>query len=132
MCKVNIAARSYAGNERPNNDDHFLVLRAERSLETVSTNLPEAVLPRRFDETAHGMLVASGMGGMPAGEEASVLAVRKLVEQVVNTPAWIMGMSRRKASVVKQRMSDRFHKIDEALRQHVEKDSGLLGMGATL
>jgi serine/threonine protein phosphatase PrpC len=132
MFEVNIAARSYPGNERPNNDNHFLVLRVERSLETVSNNLPESVLPRRFDETAHGMLVASGMGGMPAGEVASSMAVRKLVELVVNTPDWIMRMSRRKASVVKQRMTDRFHKIDEALKQHVEEDSRLLGMSATL
>jgi len=132
MIQVEIAARSHSGNGRPGNEDHYLVLRIERSLETVLTNLPEAVLPRRVDETAYGMLVADGLGMMPAGEMASALALRKLVELVVKTPDWIMRMNRRKAAVVKRRMTERFRQIDEALRQRAEKNLRLEGMSTTL
>jgi protein phosphatase len=132
LAQVDIAARSFPGNDRPDNDDHYLVLRAERSLEAWLTNLPEAVLPRRFDETAYGMLVASGMGGMPSGELASAMAVCKLIELVVNTPDWILKLNRRKAAVVKKRMRDRFLKVDEALKRHTERASGVGGMSATL
>jgi serine/threonine protein phosphatase PrpC len=116
MFQVEIAARSHSGTGRPGNEDHYLVLRIERSLETVLTNLPEAALPRRVDETAYGMLVADGLGMMPAGEMASALALRKLVELVVKTPDWIMRMNRRNAAIVKRRMTERFRQIDEALR----------------
>jgi len=132
MFQVEIAAQSHTGNDGSNNADHYLVLRAERSLESVLTNLPEAVLPRRFDEVAYGMLVADGLGGMPADEMASAMAVSKLVELVVNTPDWIMKINRRKAAVVKRRMIERFRQVDEALRQHTEKEPRLLGMSTTL
>lgn len=130
--QVDIAARSHQGNGRTNNEDHYLVVRVERSLETALTNLPEGTLPRRVDETAYGMLVADGLGGMPAGGMASAMAVCKIVELVVNTPDWIMKMDRRKAAVVKRRMSERFRKVDEALKEHTEKDTRLVGMGTTL
>jgi serine/threonine protein phosphatase PrpC len=132
MAQVDIAARSFQGCDRPDNDDHHLVLRIERSLETVLTNLPETVLPHRFDETAYGMLVAAGLGGMPESRMASALAVCKLIELVVDTPDWIMRMDRRKAGVVKQRMAERFRKIDEALKQRARKDSVTVGVSVTL
>ena len=59
-----------------------------RSLEAVLTNLKEGVLPKSFDETAYGMLVADGMGGMAAGEVASSVALLKLLELVVQAPDW--------------------------------------------
>jgi Serine/threonine protein phosphatase len=132
MIHVEIATRSYEGSGRPYHDDHYLVLRIERALKTILTNLPETALPYRFDETAYGMLVATGMGGMPDGQMASAMAVCKLIELVVNTPDWIMRMNRRKAAVVKQRMTDRFRKIDEALKHLAGKDSSMLGMNVTL
>ncbi|HKQ04534.1 MAG TPA: PP2C family serine/threonine-protein phosphatase [Blastocatellia bacterium] len=128
LFRVDIAARSHPGNLARLNEDHYLVVRVERSLQTVLSNLPESILPRRFDETAHGMLVADGLGGMPAGNVASAAAISKLVELAVNTPDWIMRMSRRKATVVKQRMVERFRKVDEALRQNADDESGITGM----
>ena len=76
-----------------NNEDHYLAVRITRSLETVLTNLTEGILPKSFDETAYGMLVADGMGGMAAGEVASSVALLKLLELVVQTPDWIMKMN---------------------------------------
>ncbi|MFL6276019.1 MAG: PP2C family protein-serine/threonine phosphatase [Blastocatellia bacterium] len=126
--KVDIVARSHPGNLDHLNEDHYLVVRVERSLQTVLSNLPESILPRRFDETAYGMLVADGLGGMPAGNVASAAAISKLVELAVNTPDWIMRMSQRKATLVKRRMTDRFRKVDEALRQNAVDESGVTGM----
>jgi protein phosphatase len=104
-----------------------------RSLETLMTNLPEGVLPRSFDETAYGMLVADGMGGMAAGEVASRTALLTLVELVVNTPDWVMRMDHPDdAAIVMQRLSERFRQVDEALRQQGRTDLKLFGMGTTL
>lgn len=132
LVEVDLAAQSHAGRGRPHNEDHYLVVRAERSLQSVQSNLPEGAVPQAVDETAYGMIVADGMSGMPAGAIASSMALRKLVDLVVKTPDWIMRMNRRKAAVVKRRMSKRFREIDQALREHAERDPRLAGMGTTM
>jgi serine/threonine protein phosphatase PrpC len=132
LVKVEIAAQSHTGNSGHHNEDHYLVVRLERSLQTVLSNLPEDMLPRSFDESIYGMVVADGMGGMPAGALASSLALHKLVDLVVKTPDWIMRMTWRKAGVVKRRMKERFRQIDLTLREKGAKDPRLAGMGTTL
>ena len=131
--KVEIAAASHRGHVRDNNEDHYLAVRFQRSLETLCTNVEEGILEPSFAETGYGLLVADGMGGMAAGEVASRMALCKLLELVVNTPDWIMKWNQREdVSVVMQRMTQRFRQIDDALREQAESDSSLLGMGTTL
>jgi protein phosphatase len=131
--KVDLAAQSHQGHVRDNNEDHYLVVRITRSLETVLTNLGEGVLPKRFDETAYGMLVADGMGGMAAGEVASRVALLTLVELVAQTPDWIMKMNQEEnAPIVMRRMTRRFRQIDDELRELGETTRSLQGMGTTL
>lgn len=133
LVHVGLAARSHQGLVRSSNQDHYLAVRIGRSLETLVTNLEEGVLPRSFDETAYGMLVADGMGGMAAGEVASSTALLTLVELVVNTPDWVMRMDHPDdAAIVMQRLSERFRQVDAALREQGRTDSKLFGMGTTL
>jgi PPM family protein phosphatase len=133
LVHVALAARSHQGSVRSSNQDHYLAVRIGRSLETLMTNLPDGVLPRTFDETAYGMLVADGMGGMAAGDVASRTALLTLVELVVNTPDWVMRMDHPDdAATVMQRLSERFRQVDAALREQGRTDSKLFGMGTTL
>ncbi|HWO02978.1 MAG TPA: hypothetical protein VNS63_27300 [Blastocatellia bacterium] len=88
LVHVGLAARSHPGLVRRRNQDHYLAVRIGRSLETLMTNLADGSLARSFDETAYGLLVADGMGGMAAGEVASSIALLTLVELAVNTPDW--------------------------------------------
>jgi protein phosphatase len=132
LVEVDLAAQSHPGNVRPRNEDHYLAVRVERSFRPVLSNLPEGVVPHSADETAYGMIVADGLGGMPAGELASSLALRKLVDLVVKTPDWIMRMNRRKAAVVRRRMTQRFRQVDIALRERGDRDPRLAGMGTTM
>lgn len=131
--KVDIAATSHRGYVRENNEDHYLAVRFQRSLETLCTNAEEGILEPRFDETGYGMLVADGMGGLAAGEVASRIALCKLVELVVNTPDWIMNYKQRDdVNVVMRRMTQRFRQIDDTLREQAESDRSMVGMGTTL
>jgi protein phosphatase len=132
LVKVDLAARSHAGNVRSTNEDHYLVVRAERSLNVALSNLPAGELPSSFDEVAYGAIVADGIGGMPAGQLASKMALSKLVELVAKTPDWIMKMNRGKAGEVQRRMARRFRHIDTSLRKHGMKDPALAGMGTTM
>jgi serine/threonine protein phosphatase PrpC len=133
MVEVDIAALSHTGNVRTNNEDRYLVARGERSLKTIMTNLIAGSLPESFDEIAYGMLVADGMGGYAAGEVASSQALIKLIELAVETPDWVMRMPRREnAETVMRRMTERFRRVDSALRVNAESDPSLVSMGTTL
>lgn len=133
LVEVDLAGASHQGFVRNNNEDHYLAARITRSLETVLTNLHEGVLPQSFDETAYGMLVADGMGGMKAGELASSIALLRLLELAVQTPDWVMKISQSdSAAIIMRRMTDRFRQIDNDLREEGERDHTLYGMGTTL
>jgi PPM family protein phosphatase len=68
--QVDLAALSHQGLVRAANEDHRLVMRFGRTLETVLTSLPVGQMPARFEEVGYGLLVADGMGGAAAGEVA--------------------------------------------------------------
>lgn len=133
LVQVDLAAQSHQGHVRENNEDHYLAVRITRSLETILTNLTEGGIPERFDETAYGLLVADGMGGMAAGEVASRAALMRLLELVVQTPDWIMKMNQREnAAIFMRRMTHRFRQVDDELREQGESNRSLYGMGTTL
>jgi PPM family protein phosphatase len=131
--QVDLAAHSDQGFVRENNEDHYLVVRVSRSLETVLTNIPDGIFPKCVGETGYGMLVADGIGGTAAGEVASRVALLTLLELVVQTPDWIMRTNQRqKADTIMQRMTLRFRQIDDELRELGASSRSLQGMGTTL
>lgn len=133
LVEVDLAAATHRGLVRANNEDHYLALRFGRSLETVSTNIPEGSLEPSFEETGYGLVVADGMGGMAAGDVASRAALCKLVETVVNTPDWYMTANQQEdLAIPTRRMTQRFRHIDDELRERAQNNRALLGMGTTL
>ena len=130
--QVDVAALSDQGKVRKNNEDHFLVSRVERSLETVATNLPKGAVPQKFTEVGYGMLVADGMGGHRAGEIASRLAISTFVNLVLQTPEWIMRGGQPEAEQVMERMAERYRIVDAAVRETAQSDPALRGMGTTM
>src|SRR3954453_10186446 len=72
---VDVAGLSNQGKVRSNNEDHFLVCRFGRFMEMLQSNLPSGDLPGKEEETGYGMVVADGVGGCAAGEQASRLAI---------------------------------------------------------
>lgn len=130
---VDVAAATHGGHVRDTNEDHYLIIRFGRSLETVDTNLDGALIESSFALNGYGMLVADGMGGMAAGEVASSLALTRLVELVLDTPDWFLALRQQQdVDTVLKRMTDRFIKIDESLRERAEQNDSLHGMGTTL
>ena len=130
--EVDLAALSHSGRIRPNNEDHYLVVRAGRYLRTWMTNLPEGSVPREFEETVYGMAVADGIGGRAAGEVASRLALTLLVELVFDTPDWIFSLDEPELMEVFHRAAWRFRAVNAALLERARHDPTLAGMGTTL
>jgi protein phosphatase len=130
---VEVAGATHRGQVKNTNDDHYVSLRFQRAMDTLCTNLDETDLERNSEEIAYGLLVADGKGFMASGEAASRLALRKLVEIVVNTPDWIMRWNQREdEATVVRRITQRFREVDEVLRHEAEQNGSVVGKGTTM
>ncbi len=133
LMKIDVAAATHRGCVRLRNEDHYLVMRFRRSLENISTNLDCGSAQTNYDLTGYGLLVADGLGGRIGGEVASRTALTKLIELIIETPDWIMGFEDHdKVEAVLERMTERFFRIDQTLKQQADDDPSLSGMGTTL
>lgn len=128
--RVDCAGLTNTGLVRSNNEDHFFVARFGRFLEPLITNMGQA--STMFEEEGHGLVVADGMGGAAAGELASNLAIRTLLQLVIQTPDWIFAAAGAEAERVMARMTERFRVIDDVLLEKAAKDAQLRGMGTTM
>jgi serine/threonine protein phosphatase PrpC len=132
LVNVDVAALTHPGKVRENNEDQFLVGRTERDLEVLRTSLHQDDIPRHLRETGYAMIVADGIGGVEGGEVASRLAIKTLLELVIQTPDWIMRLDDDLAEEFVRRASDRYRKADAAIRKQALSDPSLGRMGTTL
>jgi protein phosphatase len=129
---VDLGAATHQGLVRENNEDSYLVARADRSLQTLLTNLPAGEIPEWAAERSYGLVVADGMGGEAAGEVASQLALRAVVEHVLATADWIMRDAATHSAEIEYRMAERFAAADEAVKEEASHNPRLVGMGTTM
>jgi protein phosphatase len=133
LVRIDFGARSDIGKLRPANEDHYLVTCYARSLRTRMTNLPNGLVPERFEEAGYCMVVADGMGGMAAGELASSLAIAAGMNLSIDNPnQWILKITASEARELMERIRQRFRVVDEVLTERARADSSLKGMGTTL
>jgi protein phosphatase len=112
---VEFGARSRRGPLRPVNDDHYLILRLGRHQDTLLTSIPEAELPRHFDESGYGMVIADGIGS--AAEAASRLAVSTLLHFAIHFGKWNLRVDDEIADEITDRAQRFYRGIDSALLQ---------------
>jgi protein phosphatase len=129
---VEFGAMSHTGKVRPNNEDHFLILRLRRSLSVLTTNLPEGQLAPQADEDAYAMIVADGMGGAASGELASMQAIRVAVDLILRDIKWTMKFNEREGRELVEKLGLYFRLVDDALLESSRTDPKLAGMATTL
>ena len=132
LIRIDVSALSHTGHHRANNEDHYLVVRLGRTLQTVSTSLPPGDVPERTEEVNHVMIVADGMGGHRAGEIASRMAITTLVGLALDVPDWIFRMDDAHAQEIERRSRSRVQEVDAMLVESGQRDRSLTGMGTTL
>jgi len=130
--KVDLAAQSDTGKVRDNNQDHYLVARAGRHLDTLLTSLSDDDAPGRFDETGYVAVVADGMGGAAGGEVASRLAITTLINIVLHVPDWIMRLDEEHAQKLMDRAAGYYRSVNERLVEEARLKPELRGMGTTM
>ncbi len=132
LINVDVFAMSHQGHVKSTNEDHFLVVRGGRAMETVLTNLPQTRPGDLFEETAYAMVVADGVGGEVAGEVASRHAIFTLLNLALRTPDWQVRWGPAERNTVMWRMQDRFRRVNAALLREATAHSVLKGMCTTL
>ena len=113
--RVDVSALTHRGRVRENNEDHFLVTKATRALETMTTSLPAGDVPERADEVNYVMVVADGMGGHAAGEVASRLAISALVGLALDIPDWIFWVDAEHAPEMERRARETVQRVGAML-----------------
>lgn len=133
LVQVDLDGLSHRGKVRPNNEDHFFIGRFGRFLDTLQTSLPAGAVPVQSLETGYAMVVADGVGGRAAGEEASRLAISSLINLVLHTPDWILRLDDESLSrEVMRRATERYDQINQALGEEARQVAGLSGFATTL
>jgi PPM family protein phosphatase len=130
--KIDVSGLSHPGKIRARNEDHFIVSRIGRFLETVLTTLPSGEVPERAEEAGYAMIVADGMGGHAGGELASRMAISGLMKLVLSMPDWIFHLDETVAADAAQRSRQRLQHVNTLLIEHGRQDPNFLGMGTTL
>jgi protein phosphatase len=130
--QIDVGGLSHPGKVRASNEDHFIVTRIGRYLETVLTSLPSGEVPERAEEAGYAMIVADGMGGHAGGELASRMAISGLVKLVLAMPDWIFRLDETVASDATQRSKRRFRNLNALLIERGRQDQAVRGMGTTL
>jgi PPM family protein phosphatase len=130
--QVDVSGLSHPGKVRERNEDHFLVTRIGRYLETVISSLPAGEVPDRTDEVGYAIILADGMGGHAGGELASRMAISGLMKLVIGLPDWIFRLDETVAADASERSKQRFRRLHELLVEHGRRDPDLQGMGTTL
>ena len=132
LVNVDVSAISHQGHVRTNNEDHYLVVRAGRALETILSNLTVNQPGDLFEEKAFGMVVADGVGGHEAGEIASRQAIYTLLSLVLHTPDWHFRWKVKEENLTISRMKERFEHINSTLIHAAASQACLAGMSTTL
>ncbi len=130
--RVELAARTHAGKVRANNEDQFLIARLAKSMRVCQTSLPMEADTLFSDEEGYLLIVADGMGGAAAGEEASAMAVSTIEDFVLNTIKWFLHFGQHEESTLMAELRQALENADRNVMDRAEAEPSLRGMGTTL
>ncbi len=119
------------GLVRESNEDQFLIAALTKTLGIQQSSLPQAKA-LHADDKGHIFLVADGIGGSPAGEEASALVVKSIEDFLVNTLKWFFQLKGFEKENVVAEFQDALRRADAEIFGKVARHPELEGMGTTL
>jgi serine/threonine protein phosphatase PrpC len=130
-----LAVHSYGltdrGKVRPTNQDQFLIATLVKALQIERTSLPLPPVEYSSDRS-HLFVVADGMGGHSAGEEASTLAIDSVETFVLETFKWFTQCKGREGDQVLADFQGALAQANERLLAEADEHPEWYGMGTTL
>lgn len=131
LVSAEFGAASHVGLVRPNNEDHYLVVRRTRTREVLLTNL-QAPQPTPTAEQAYTISVADGMGGEVFGELASRLALTTAWDLGSRETAWIQNTGPHSLEQMRKKMEAFATLLQEAFQERARERPETSEMGTTL
>ena len=133
--RLSLAVKAFGltdtGRVRPSNEDQFLIAELTKTMRLWHTSLPEP--KTQFgDEHGHLFLVADGMGGHRAGEQASALAVVAIEQFTLNTFKWFFRSDAPDAQRVLTQFQTALREADARILEESIEHPELSGMGTTV
>ena len=119
------------GRVRPSNEDQFLIAELTKTMRIWHTSLP-GPKAQFGDEHGHLFLVADGMGGHRAGEQASALAVVAIEQFTLNTFKWFFHTDGADAQRVLTQFQAALREADARILEESAEHPEWSGMGTTL
>lgn len=119
------------GQVRTNNEDQFLVARLSKALQVLQTSLPQPE-SRQSSDCSHLFIVADGMGGHAAGEQASALAIDSVETYVLEALKWFAHKQGEDDDQLLADFRQALGLAHERVRHEAVEHPELHGMGTTL
>lgn len=119
------------GRTRSSNEDQFLIASLVKSLRIQQTSLPQPDV-RRSSDRSHLFIVADGMGGHAAGEEASALAIESVEQYVLEAIKWFSCCRPADEDIVLRDFRKALGIAHRKVRAEAAEHPELRGMGTTL
>ncbi len=129
---LDVYGLTHPGKVRPNNEDHFLVCALERKIEIYHTSLPDPSMLGRSEGLAFLALVADGVGGARAGEEASRIALEHVTRYVSQSLNCYYTTDPDDDESFVRELEEAAMKVHAEISAEAEQDTERRGMATTL
>lgn len=130
--ELEVYGLTHPGKVRPNNEDHFLVCSLRRQIEVYHTSLPDPSVFAKSEGLAFLALVADGVGGARAGEEASRIALEHVTRYVTQSLNCYYTSDPGDDDTFVRELEDSAMKVHAEISAEAEENPDLRGMATTL
>lgn len=131
--EVDVFGLTHTGKVREHNEDQFLICSLHKQIEIHQTSLPSVdQIPLKGERLAFLALVADGLGGHAAGEEASRTALETLTRYINYSLECYYTSDPAKESEFLEQLYISVMECHAAVREEAEKQPELRGMATTL
>jgi len=122
---------THPGRVRPSNEDHFLIASLSKALQVLQSSLHQPS-EQHSDGHGHLFLVADGMGGHRAGEQASALAIGTIEGCVLNALQGFCDLQSPETRTVLADLQQALRQADERIFEVTARHPEFRGMGTTV
>lgn len=130
--EIDVWGVTHPGKVRQTNEDHFLLGSLHKRLDVRATSLPVNEQLRACDERLGFLaMVADGVGGHAAGEEASRMVLEEVTLYLTHSTATYYQSDAQSETFV-ELLQDAAMRSHERLLERAESDTALQGMATTL
>jgi PPM family protein phosphatase len=131
--EVDVHGRSHIGRVRSENQDQYLIAALHKVVDLLGTSIPDAY-SHRFDSGARALLllVADGVGGGVAGDEAASVTLDAIVDYVTNSMRCFYKLDEQIPHDLLAELAATVERSHAAVLSRAETTPDRLGMATTL